>query len=115
MCPPPSDKPSTAQAYASLRAASQEGESNGETPPATPCPADEQSYWRREIEQLEAMKQALWEGFIAAPQNGVPTELAEYISTMVAVDRLKLKLMGHSAWPSRTLRGPVQATKKRWP
>jgi hypothetical protein len=86
--------------YSSLRAVA-DSEAPGNRPgaagPSSAAPAGDADnpYWRQEADKLEALLQSLWSGYLAAPSNGLPSALADYVSAYTAAMRLKLMLMGY--------------------
>jgi hypothetical protein len=101
------------QSYAALKAQLADGSSNdGPAPPASAPPSADQHYWRREAQKLDAMLETLWAGFLEAPTNGLPTHVADYVAAYTSATRLKMTLLGYSAFPGKGYRANLGGPAK---
>lgn len=71
------------------------------------------AYWRQHIQRIDTMSEAMWAGFLDAPVNGLPTELADYVATQLSALRLRLRLMGYSSLPARGARVQIAPKTKQ--
>jgi hypothetical protein len=79
--------------YASLRPATDADatKARGDAPANAPPAPD---YLGEEADRLECFKQALFDAFLAAPKNGVPTALVDLAATYTSALRLQVDAEG---------------------
>lgn len=100
MTQPADQRPSS---YTSLRSVG-EGAAAGKDGAAAATASPDNPYWKQEAEKLDALLQSLWSGYVEAPSNGLPTVLADYVSTYTAAMRLRLMLSGYATTARRTFK-----------
>ena len=67
-------------------------------------------------QKLDAMLETLWAGFLDAPTNGLPTHVADYVAAYTSATRLKMTLLGYSAFPGKGYRAqPAGPAKSKIP